>query len=122
MKPIKLGALPRGAYLALIAAVAVILGYSILVSLPFMKGPELELAEPNVRDRAVEIKGSTERVSFLKINGHDTPLLEDGTFTVERSYPPGYTAVTVLATDRFGRTITKSLHFVTHAYDSEEEK
>ena len=100
----------------------VILGYSIFVSLPFIMGPFLSIDTPTYLNGTVTLSGKTERVSFLEINGYATALNEDGSFSVLRAYPLGYTAVTVTAKDRFGRTITKDMSFVTDEYGIKKEE
>jgi hypothetical protein len=89
-----------------------ILGYSLYAAYPYLSGPSLTLyATP--KEALVQVHGNTTRVSYLTINGVEVPTAEDGSFSVERAYPAGYTAVTAVGRDRFGRTITKTLTFVT---------
>ena len=107
--------------LSVLAAV-VIGGYSISVALPFLRGPFLDIKPALIsEDGTVSIFGETERVSFLEINGLPVALNEDGSFLVERAFPLGYTAVTVVAKDRFGRTITKSFSFAKDIHGTEKK-
>ena len=118
MKPLK--ALPRtptrAVLVTAIIAIAIIGGYTLLTALPFLEGPFLSLNPVKDTNGIATVSGQTSRVSYLKINGLPVALNEDGSFAVERAFPAGYTAVTVLATDRFGRTLTKELTFVTLPY------
>jgi hypothetical protein len=115
MKPLK--ALPRAptkaAIIAIAGAFAVIAGYTLLAAFPFLEGPSLTIAPMQENTGTTMVSGKTSRVSYLSINGLPVALNEDGSFLVERAFPAGYTAVTVAATDRFGRTLTKALTFVT---------
>lgn len=99
------------------AALVVIVGYSLYAALPFLLGPLLHVTVSE-EGALVTVSGITERVSFLNIAGAPVPLEEDGSFSVERAYPPGYTALVVVARDRFGRTVTKTFTFLTHALNS----
>ncbi len=123
MKPFKLQSTSKTAYFVGLLIVLVIGGYSVSVALPFLLGPALELDEVSESEQgAVLISGLTRRVSFLEINGFRTPLNENGSFAVERAFPEGYTAVTVAARDRFGRTITKKISFVIDAHGIKKEE
>lgn len=92
-------------------AAIIIIGYTLYAILPYLLGPALTVSETTTNGETT-IVGSAERVSYLSIDGLNVPLQEDGTFSAERTYPPGYTAITVSAKDRFGRTISKILTFV----------
>jgi hypothetical protein len=89
-----------------------ILGYALFAAYPYLRGPTLTLTYTQ-KDGLTNLYGETERVSYLTINGAEVPVGEDGNFSIERAYPKGYTAVTAVGRDRFGRLITKTLSFVT---------
>ncbi|MEK9177362.1 MAG: hypothetical protein AAB923_03635, partial [Patescibacteria group bacterium] len=59
------------------------------------------------------ISGDTRRVSYLSINGLPVAVSEDGSFSVKRAYPPGYTEVVITAKDRFGRQRSRTVSFIT---------
>lgn len=92
-------------------AIAVILGYSVYAALPLVQGPFLS-ATATTGNHAVLISGMTKRVAFLEVNGAPIPIQENGSFRIERAYPPGYTAITITARDRFGKQTTKILSLV----------
>lgn len=98
----------------------IIAGYSIFAALPYLRGPTLTVVTPvsgeTILTPEVRIYGKTERVSYLSINDLPVPLLEDGTFALERGYPPGYTVLTVRARDRFGREEVRTVRFL-HTYN-----
>lgn len=113
MKPLKAppsSPFRTGIVLGILAAV-VILGYAFYAIYPYLSGPSLSVVK-TTSEGLTTIVGRTERVSYLSIDGAAVPLSEDGSFSVKRAYPPGYTAVTVSAKDRFGRTITRTLTFL----------
>ncbi len=93
-----------------------ILGYGLFVATPYLRGPALTIESPkpgaSVTTPTVIVRGTTERVSYLSINDLEVPLLEDGTFAVERAYPAGYTVVVVRVRDRFGRELTDTVEFL----------
>jgi hypothetical protein len=81
--------------------------------LPLLEGPSLHATAVTGAHGDTAIQGTTKRVSYLEINGAAVPLAEDGSFSVERAYPVGYTAITITVRDRFGRSLTKKLNAVT---------
>lgn len=104
--------------LILLAVVAFlgILAYGLFVATPYLRGPKLTIESPqpgaSVTTPTVIVRGTTERVSFLTVNDLPVPLLEDGSFAVERAYPAGYTVVVVRVRDRFGRELTDTVQFL----------
>lgn len=99
-----------GAIAGAIAAL-VIIGYTFYAILPYLLGPSLKATEVTSAGETT-IAGMTERVSYLSIDGMDVSLSEDGSFSAQRAYPLGYTAITISAKDRFGRTVVKTLSFL----------
>ncbi len=93
-----------------------IFAYGLFVATPYLLGPSLSVISPKegstVRTPTVVVQGVTERVSFLSINDLPVPLLEDGTFAVERAFPKGYTVVVVRARDRFNREVSETIRFI----------
>lgn len=119
----------RPLYTLLGLGLALVLGYSLFVAMPYLRGPSLTIVTPveggTVTSPIISIYGKTERVSYLAINDLPVPLLEDGTFAVERAYPPGYTVFTVRARDRFGREEVRTINFLhtyNYPYEPEEKK
>ncbi len=98
--------------LGAVFALLFILGYTLFAAYPYLSGPSLTLSYAP-KNGLTTIYGETQRVSYLSINDAEVEITETGSFSVERAYPAGYTAVTATARDRFGRTITKTLTFVT---------
>lgn len=98
-------------------ALALILAYALFAALPYLLGPSLTVSVSTGPEGLTVVAGETKRVSYLTINGAEVALEEDGAYRTERAYPEGYTVLTALAKDRFGRTITKTISFVnnTHA-------
>ena len=106
----------RPYYLIATIGLIVIICYGIFVALPYLLGPGLTVMTPlqgsTVTSPTVSVSGKTTRVSYLSINDLAVPLSEDGTFTVERAYPKGYTVLVVRARDRFGREVTETIRFI----------
>ncbi len=92
-------------------ALLFILGYALFAAYPYLSGPSLSVSMSQ-KDGLAVVYGETTRVSYLTLNGAEIPVDEDGSFSSTRAYPSGYTAVTAVGRDRFGRTITKTLTFV----------
>ncbi len=95
-----------------VAAGFLIVGYSIFAALPFLEGPALSASVVATPAGTALIQGSTERVSYLALNGAPVPIDENGSFALERAYPPGYTVIVIAARDRFGRNIEKRFDFL----------
>jgi hypothetical protein len=106
----------RAGMIAGMIAAVIIVGYTFYAILPYLLGPSLTATEVTARglpgQGETAVAGMTERVSYLSIDGMDVPLAEDGSFSVQRAYPMGYTAITISAKDRFGRTIIRTLSFL----------
>ncbi len=101
----------RPGMVAVALGVLIIVGYTLYAGLPYLLGSALTVSETTIRG-ITTVSGATERVAFLSVDGAPVPLQEDGSFSVERAYPLGYTAVVVSVRDRFGRTLTKTLTFL----------
>ncbi len=98
--------------LLLAAVLAVLVGYGLLEAYPLLSGPSLTIAtpangaaEPN---GLVTVSGSIRRVVALTLDG--APILpeQDGSFSSTISLPAGSAILTLTASDRFGRSITKT--------------
>jgi hypothetical protein len=122
MPRLKKSSLSTGIALAALGILA-LLAYGAYAATPFLKGPALSLEAPEETGAGTTlIRGASARVSTLTLNERDIALAEDGSFSVERAYPPGYTVVEVVGTDRFGRTRTETLTFITKRDYGNEEK
>ncbi len=108
----------ESALLVILVTVGVLglLGYSLFVSMPLLLGPSLTVTEPRFgavnATSSVVIAGTSNRVNTLWVNDTKTPIAPDGSFKVVRTIPAGYTTLTVRATDRFGRTVTTQVPFI----------
>lgn len=111
---------PSGPRLGLVIGSAIIglmLLYGVYAALPFLLGPDITINAVPEDSGLTHVYGTTARVSFLSVDGAEIALSEDGSFSVERAYPAGYTWITAEAKDRFGRTITKNITLVIPAFD-----
>ena len=97
----------------LIAVVLLILGgYGAVEAYPLLAGPSLSLASPSVHavvsDGIVTVSGTAKRTTALTLN--DVPVLpeQDGSFSSTLTLPHGGAILTLKASDRFGRTVTKT--------------
>jgi hypothetical protein len=85
--------------------------YGALELRPLLAGPALVLAAPgngaSFPDGIVNVEGRARRASSLTLNG--APLFTDeaGAFETELAFPPGGSILTLTATDRFGRRVTR---------------
>ncbi len=107
----KLPPIPRAGALLAALGFIIIVGYSFYAALPYLEGPSLSVHE-TTQNGLTTVSGTTARVSFLSIDDAPVPLSVDGSFSAERAYPAGYTAIQVTVRDRFGRSLTKTVSFV----------
>ncbi len=97
----------------LILAVFLILsGYGLMEALPLLEGPVLSITAP-VNDASfpggiVHISGEALRAAVLTFDGAPLPHDQNGSFSSTRVFPRGGSILTFVATDRFGRTVTKT--------------
>ncbi len=116
MSPVGPFSTNRPLYILVVCGLMVVIGYGLFVATPYLLGPSLTVVSPEhgttISSPTITVSGKTERVSYLSINNLPIPLLEDGTFAVERAYPKGYTVLVVEARDRFGRIVTDTVRFI----------
>lgn len=116
MSPSSLVLLNRPLVLSGGIGLVIVVGYALFAASPYLLGPSVEVltpaAESTVSTPTVVVSGKTSRVSYVSLNDQPIPLLEDGTFAVERSFPPGYTVLVIRARDRFGREIQSEVRFL----------
>jgi hypothetical protein len=85
-----------------------LLGYGATRAAPLLLGPSLTLSPTDVDAAGIaHLAGHTKRVTALSVNGAPLPVDEEGMFSRIIVLPPGSVILTLTATDRFGRTITK---------------
>jgi hypothetical protein len=105
--------------------IVIIIVYAAYAAYPYLAGPSLSIAATTSENGITTLSGTTERVSFLEINGYPVALEESGAFNEKRAYPAGYTEVTATARDRFGHSVLRTITLVnTHpiiSHGTEEE-
>ena len=103
-----------------ILAVAVVMGYGLFEARRLIEGPTLTIVSPKdgsaTSSALVTITGRVENISFLTINDYAASADEEGRFVYRYSPPVGYTALTVAATDRFGRRVEQRVSFTLLTY------
>lgn len=97
------------------AAIAVVLlilvGYGALEALPLIEGPALSAAvtaDASSTPGVVTLSGTATRIAELALDGSAILTDEHGNFSRLIVLPRGASIMTLTATDRFGRSITKS--------------
>lgn len=91
-------------------ALAALIGYGLWELHPLLAGPAITLASPangaTVAGGVVTVAGRAARAVALTLDG--APLLpeQNGRFTETLALPPGGSILTLMATDRFGRSVT----------------
>src|SRR3989338_5450906 len=97
----------------ILLAVLLVVGYGLFEARRIIAGPAITILSPQdgsaISSALVTVVGHVQNISFLTINDKPATALEDGTFVYRYSPPLGYTALTVAATDRFGRPTEKRI-------------
>ncbi len=94
------------------ALLVVLLGYGFMEARPLLLGPSLAIMTPaqdaDIPGGLVTISGRAGRTVALTLDG--APVLPDqsGAFSSALALPSGGSILTLTATDRFGRSVTKT--------------
>ncbi len=106
--------------LLIVLLLFILVGYALFESRRLIDGPDITIESPQsgtaTSSALITIVGSAQNISFLTINDAPAFTDEQGKFVYRFTPPPGYTVVTVAATDRFGRSARRevSVHVVTY--------
>lgn len=91
-----------------VLAAVFVLGYAVLRSVPYARGPIVTIYEPingsTVATTTIEIVGKAERVNAITINGNNISIDEKGNFKETLIIFKGINLITVEATDQFKRS------------------
>ena len=106
--------------LIVLGLIALVLAYGGFEARRLLAGPELTIISPRndsaTSSATVTVVGTAHNIAFLTINGAQAYTDEAGHFSLTFSPPPGYTVVTVAASDRFGRHTAQSVAFTAVTY------
>ena len=94
-----------------------IIGYSGLKLKNFLSGPQITVISPSdgetIKKNFVDVKGKAERISQIYLNGKKIFTDEQGNFDEQYLLANGYNLLEIVASDQFGRQITKKLQLTT---------
>ncbi len=94
--------------LVLAALLVAVLLYGGMEAAPLIAGPHIKLSSPtrdtHILDGVVSITGRAKRAESLELNGGPLLIEENGNFAKEITLPKGGAVISLVATDRFGRT------------------
>lgn len=98
-----------------VVTVALILGigYGYLTLEDFVKGPQIVLTAPEAgfvaTTSVVSLRGHTVRTNALSLNGAIIPVDLKGDFSQKLLLAKGYNIMTLVASDRYGRSNTEHI-------------
>ena len=96
----------------LVAVLILLLGYGALEARGIVLGPSLTLASPapyaTVEGGLLTVSGHESRAVALMLDGSPVLPQENGSFATTLSLPSGGAILTLTATDRFGRSVTRT--------------
>ena len=94
-------------------AILLLVGYGLFEGRRLLEGPRITITSPapgsTIGTPTVLIEGVATNIAFLTINDKPSYTDESGRFRQLLAPPPGYTVVSVAATDRFGRRASESV-------------
>lgn len=94
-------------------AIVVLFGYGLFEARKILEGPMITIESPRdgsaTSSTGIVITGEAQNISFLSINDKPSFTDEGGHFSELLSLAPGFTVLTVAATDRFGRKTSRSV-------------
>ncbi len=93
--------------------IVIILGYSIYQSRNIAKGPSIIITEPengiSFNYSSIIIQGKAINSTETNIDNRSIFIDEKGIFKEKYLLSPGYNIITIIAKDKFGKTIQKTL-------------
>lgn len=99
-----------------ILVLGMISAYAALQARDYLSGPEITITAPTsgsvLNEGIVHVSGTAERIAELSLNGRQIFTDENGVFDELLLLAAGYNAFTVVARDKFNRTVTKTLEVV----------
>ncbi len=94
----------------------IIVGYSAFQAKNLVLGPQVTITEPrngsSVPHEIVTIRGEARNISAISLNDSPIFITNTGLFEEKLIAPPGYSIMTLRASDRFGRSITRYIHLM----------
>jgi hypothetical protein len=95
---------------ATLLVLLVLVGYGVIEAMPLIEGPSLSVTitqEASSTPSIVTVAGNATRVTELSLDGAAVLTDESGAFSRVITLPRGGSILSLTATDRFGRSITK---------------
>lgn len=93
-----------------------IIGYGLFQARNIILGPQISLTSPKngatLTNSLVTVSGKASNVSFLSLNDRPIFIDQQGDFNEQLLLSPGYNTWTLVAQDKFGRTISKNFSLI----------
>jgi hypothetical protein len=102
--------------IALVVFFLAIIGYAYFEARNVIRGPSIALAATTenitVHESLVLVRGTATNINELRMNGRIIPTTEAGAFEEAHLLAAGYNKIVLSATDKIGRSATKTLELV----------
>ena len=100
--------------IALVIFFIIIAGYAYFEARGILFGPSIYVSSSveQVSDPYIEIKGSTQHISALSMNGESVPVTEQGDFDVPYVLAPGFNRIVLDAKDKYGKSTERVVEIV----------
>ena len=96
--------------------VVIIVGYSIYQSRNIVKGPSIIITEPengtSFNHSSIIIQGQATNNTEINIDNRPIFIDEKGIFKEKYLLSPGYNIIIIVAKDKFGRAVQKTLELI----------
>ncbi len=110
----------------IVVVIFLIAGYAYYRTKDFIRGPTITILSPingsTLRNSLIEIEGTTKNISYISINDRQIFTDESGFFREKLLLYPGYNIISIKASDKFERSIEKTLELVYKAETSKSDE
>jgi len=112
--------------LIIVLAVSGLVFYAVFNSRIFIAGPQISIESPAngenfIDEQLIQIKGSASNIAFIRLNGRQISVNEEGFFDESLLLSSGYNIIWITAEDRFGREEKEQLELTYSGTEAEYE-
>lgn len=101
--------------LGIVSLIGILLFYVLFQARNFINGPVIEIRDtytPLTHERVIPLVGVARNIVKLTLNGQEITTDKNGNFSEMVVLPEGYSVVSIVAFDRFGRTTDVAREYV----------
>ena len=95
-------------------------GYGLFQAHKYIEGPVVAIDSPQngvtYNSPLIEVEGHTKNVAYLTLDGRQIFTDTSGRFDEKLLLSPGYTILTLVARDKFGKVVSKQVQLILKEY------